>query len=92
MGKIEMYDAAEAAETIGISKIKLFKFLRRYSFISGTGEQLNVAPELLYNEYIILHETINYVGPFEKRLNQKKIYFTSKGLIWLKKIHPLLNP
>lgn len=92
MEEIATYDAEEAAETIGITRNKLFRFLRRYNFISGLSHQLSVAPELLYNEVIIMDEKIKYVNAYTVKVFAKKIYFSSKGLIWLKKIYPLLTP
>ena len=87
-----MFDAAEAAESIGFTRNKLFRFLRRYNLISGSGDQLSVAPELLYNGVIIMDEKTKYVNGYRVKIFAKKIYFSSKGLIWLKKIYSLLTP
>ncbi|MCP9762967.1 hypothetical protein [Lacihabitans soyangensis] len=90
--KVELFDADYASKVIGISRPKLFRFLRRYNFINGTRDGLNVAPELLFNGIL---DTINlnlYVGSGENKLSVKKVMFTTKGLVWLKRIYKLLKP
>lgn len=81
----------EMAKLLGISKIKLFRFLRRYNFFRGYGAGLEIAPELLFNEIIVLNDKVFWVGKYKSVLS-KKVYFTSKGVLWLKKIYELLIP
>lgn len=76
----------ETAELIGTSRVKLFKFLRRFGIIKGE----DICPEALIHEYFIVQRKEFRIGGANKYYNFFLV--TPSGVVFIKKLIKLLNP
>lgn len=83
----KIYSMLEAAEKLNTSRVKLFRFLRRYGIIVNS----KVQPEFLFMEYFEQGSATVNLGRYGSK-QVPKVYVTSKGIEFIKKLMKLLTP
>jgi phage antirepressor YoqD-like protein len=82
-----VFSMQEAAKELNIQRGYLFKFLRRYGIIVNS----KVQAEFLFMEYFQQGSATIRMGSFGSK-QVDKVFVTSKGIIWIKKLMKLLTP